>query len=173
MENKKERSKLFFVGSLFVLMFFFNIKTMAQRRGIVISADTKMPLCDVSIRWDNKEAVKSAWDGTFTIPQNFERVNFWHPKCETRSLTHSEMTDTIYMLPSARMLAEVVVYGNRKRTPDYVGLTSTDKKLVAAQTAGGANLLGVLQLLAQPVINKIHRNKELKNAKKKQMLDNY
>lgn len=168
-----ERSKLFFVGSLFAVILFFNIAAKAQRRGIVISADTKLPLRDVSIRWDNKEVVKSAWDGTFTIPKDFERVNFWHPKCETRSLTHSEMTDTIYLLPSARMLAEVVVYGNRKRQPDYVGLTSTDKKLVAAQTTGGANLLGVLQLLAQPVINKIHRNKELKKARKKQILDNY
>lgn len=145
----------------------------AQRRGIVISADTKLPLRDVSIRWDNKEVVKSAYDGSFSIPKDFKRVNFWHPKCETRFLKHDEMTDTIYMLPSSRMLAEVIVYGERKRRPDYVGIGATDRQLVAASTAGGANLLGVLKLLAQPVINKIHRNKELKKAKKKQIIDNY
>lgn len=162
------------IGLFFSLVLCLFCTTLAaQRRGIVISADTKLPLRDVAIRWDNGEVVKSAWDGTFLIPQNFKRVNFSHPKCEMRFLKHDELTDTIYMLPASRMLAEVVVYGNRKRRPDYVGITSTDRQLVAAQTAGGANLLGVLKLLAQPVINKIHRNKELKKAKKKQVLDNY
>ena len=158
---------------LFMLESLFSLSLAAQRRGIVISADTKLPLRDVAIRWDNREVVKSAWDGTFSIPENFKRVNFYHPKCETRLLKHDEMTDTIWMLPASRMLAEVVVYGNRKRRPDYVGITSTDRQLVAAQTAGGANLLGVLKLLAQPVINKINRNKELPTDRKNQVLDNY
>ena len=131
------------------------IPIAAQRRGIVISADTKLPIRDVAIRWDNREVVKSAWDGTFVIPQDFKRVNFSHPKCETRFLKHEELTDTIYMLP------------------DYVGLTATDRQLAAAQYAGGANLLGVLQLIAQPIIKKIHRNKELKKAKKEQIMNNY
>lgn len=158
---------------VFCLASVFCMAATAQRRGVVISADTKLPLRDVAIRWDNKEVVKSAWDGSFTIPKDFKRVNFCHPKCETRFLRHDEMTDTIWMLPASRMLAEVVVYGNRKRRPDYVGLNATDRQLVAAQTAGGANLLGVLKLLAQPIINKIQRNKELKEARKKQVLDNY
>lgn len=145
----------------------------AQRRGIVISADTKLPMRDVAIRWDNKDITKSAWDGTFDIPSDFKRVNFWHPKCEARSIKHDEMTDTIYLLPSARMLAEVIVYGNKGKKPDYAGLKSVDRQLIAAQTSGGANLLGVLQLIAQPVINKIQRNKSLKKARKKQILDNY
>lgn len=149
------------------------IPIAAQRRGIVVSADTKLPIRDVAIRWDNREVVKSAWDGTFVIPQDFKRVNFCHPKCETRFLKHDELTDTVYMLPSSKMLAEVIIYENRKPRPDYVGLTATDRQLVAAQYAGGANLLGVLQLIAQPIINKIHRNKELKKAKKKQIIDNY
>lgn len=159
--------------AVFALVCVVCLQMMAQRRGIVISADTKLPLRDVEIRWDNNKVVKSAWDGSFVIPNDFKKVNFWHPRCETRFLKHDEMTDTIFMLPSARMLAEVIVYGNRKRRPDYVGLNATDRQLVAAQTTGGANLLGVLQLVAQPIINKIHRNKELKKAKKKQVLDNY
>lgn len=149
------------------------IPIAAQRRGIVISADTKLPIRDVAIRWDNREVVKSAWDGTFVIPQDFKRVNFSHPKCETRFLKHEELTDTIYMLPASKMLAEVIIYGNRKPRPDYVGLTATDRQLAAAQYAGGANLLGVLQLIAQPIIKKIHRNKELKKAKKEQIMNNY
>ena len=58
----------------------------AQRRGIVISADTKLPIGNVEIKWDNKEVEKTAWDGTFTIRGSFRRVSFFHPKCETRFL---------------------------------------------------------------------------------------
>lgn len=146
----------------------------AQRRGIVLSADNKLPLRDVAIRWDNNDDIaRSSWDGTFDIPAGFRRVCFSHPKCETRSLKREEMTDTIYLLPSSRMLSEVIIYGKRKRQPDYVGMNATDRQLVAASTAGGANLLGVLQLLASPVINKIHRNKALKKERKKQILNNY
>lgn len=165
--------KPIFLGAVFVLTCLINTTAKAQRRGIVVSADTKLPMRDVSIRCDNGQVVKSAWDGSFSVPDSFKTVNFWHPKCETRILKHEELTDTVYLLPSARMLAEVVVYGDRRRRPDYVGLTATDRKLAAASTAGGANLLGVLQLLAQPVINKIHRNKALKKAKKKQIIENY
>lgn len=146
----------------------------AQRRGIVVSADNRLPLRDVAIRWDNNnDIVRSSWDGTFAIPADYRRVCFSHPKCETRSLRREEMTDTIYMLPSSRMLSEVIIYGARKRQPDYVGMNATDKKLVAVSTAGGANLLGVLRLLASPLINKIHRNKALKKERKKQILNNY
>lgn len=158
------------VAMLFALV---SQEASAQRKGIVISAETKLPLRDVAIRWDNKDVVKSAWDGSFVIPVEFGRVNFCHPKYETRVLRHDEMPDTIYMLPSSRMLSEVIIYGERRRRPDYTGINSTDRKLIAANTAGGANLLGVLQLLAQPVINKIHRNKALKKARKKQIIDNY
>lgn len=160
-------------GFIVSLILCLPLHSEAQRRGIVISADTKLPLRDVAIRWDNKDVTKSAWDGTFEIPSNFKKVNFWHPKCEGRSLKHEEMTDTIYLLPSSRMLAEVVIYGNRGKKREYTGQTSVDKQLIAAQTTGGANLLGVIKLLAQPVLNKIQRNKMLKKARKKQILDNY
>lgn len=84
----------------------------SQRRCIVVSADTRLPVRDVSIRWDNNEVVKS-------------------------------------------------------------GIAAVDRQLIANTPSGGANLLGLLELVAQPFINKIQRNKELKKARRKQILDNY
>ena len=140
----------------------------AQRRGIVVSADTRLPIGNVEIKWDNKEVEKTAWDGTFTIRGSFRRVSFFHPKCETRFLKPDEMTDTIYMLPASRMLTEVIIYGKRKRQPDYVG-----RQLAAAKTSGGADVLGLLSLAIQPILDKIHHKKALKKAMKKQIIDNY
>jgi len=145
----------------------------SQRSGIVVSAETKLPLRDVAIRWDNSDVVRSAWDGSFAVPEKYTMVNFCHPKYEMRMLKHEEMTDTVFMLPSARMLSEVIVYGERKRRPDYAGIAAVDRQLIANTPSGGANLLGLLELVAQPFINKIQRNKELKKARRKQILDNY
>lgn len=145
----------------------------AQRRGIVVSADTRLPIGNVEIKWDNKEVEKTAWDGTFTIRGSFRRVSFFHPKCETRFLKPDEMTDTIYMLPASRMLTEVIIYGKRKRQPDYVGLNATDRQLAAAKTSGGADVLGLLSLVVQPILDKINHKKALKKAMKKQIIDNY
>ena len=145
----------------------------SQRCCIVVSADTRLPVRDVSIRWDNNEVVKSAWDGRVVVPDKFDKAVFHHPKYETRVLRHEEMTDTVFMLPSARMLSEVIIYGERKRRPDYAGIAAVDRQLIANTPSGGANLLGLLELVAQPFINKIQRNKELKKARRKQILDNY
>ncbi len=160
-----------FVVVMFVVL--VSQEAKPQRSGIVVSADTKLPVRDVAIRWDNKDAVKSSWNGTFVIPREFNMVNFHHPKYETRMLRHDEVSDTIYLLPSSRMLSEVVIYGERRRRPDYVGINSTDKELIAVNVSGGANVLGIIKLLAQPIINKIHRDKTLKKARKKQVIDNY
>lgn len=145
----------------------------SQRRCIVVSADTRLPVRDVSIRCDNNEVVKSAWDGRVVVPDKFDKAVFHHPKYETRVLRHEEMTDTVFMLPSARMLSEVIIYGERKRRPDFAGIAAVDRQLIANTPSGGANLLGLLELVAQPFINKIQRNKELKKARRKQILDNY
>ena len=83
------------------------------------------------------------------------------------------MTDTIYMLPASRMLTEVIIYGKRKRQPDYVGLNATDRQLAAAKTSGGADVLGLLSLVVQPILDKINHKKALKKAMKKQIIDNY
>ncbi len=162
--------RTFVVAMLFA---FVSQEAKPQRRGIVISADTKLPVSDVAIRWDNNGVVKSAWDGTFVIPKEFSRVNFHHPKFEPRMLNSNEMPDTVFLLPSSRMLTEVIIYGERRRRPDYVGINSTDRELIATNIGSGANVLGIIKLLAQPIINKIQRNKALKKARKKQVIDNY
>ena len=145
----------------------------AQRKGIVIDASTKQPLRNVFVRCDNDSTIKTPWDGTFQLPENFQTVAFYHPNFEKRVLSHKEITDTVFMLPSARMLNEVVVYGKRGKIRDFTKMTTIDKQLLGIKPTNGFDLLGLLKLITNPISRSIEHKKEVKKQKRKQILDNY
>lgn len=143
----------------------------AQRRGIVVDAATKVPLRDVSVRFDCGKQQQTPWNGIFSIPENFERAAFAHPKYEKCFLKHSELADTVFMLPAAIVLGEVVIYGKMGRKKDFAKLNKTDLKLAGAKADG--NLLGLLQLIMNPLTGSSMSKKELQRQRHKQILDNY
>ena len=145
----------------------------AQRKGIVIDASTKQPLRNVFVKCDNDSTIKTPWDGTFQLPENFQTVAFYHPNFEKRVLNHKELTDTVFMLPSARMLNEVVVYGKRGKIRDFTRMTTIDKQLLGIKPTNGFDILGLLKLITNPIQRSIEHKKEVKKQKRKQILDNY
>lgn len=145
----------------------------AQRKGIVIDASTKQPLRNVFVRCDNDSTIKTPWDGTFQLPEKFQTVAFYHPNFEKRVLNHKELTDTVFMLPSARMLNEVVVYGKRGKIRDFTRMTTIDKQLLGIKPTNGFDILGLLKLITNPIQRSIEHKKEVKKQKRKQILDNY
>ena len=142
----------------------------AQRRGIVVDAATKLPLRDVSVRFDCSQQQTTAWNGLFNIPESFNRAAFSHPKYEKCFLKHNEMTDTVFMLPAAIVLGEVVVYG-KKGKKNFAKLNKIDLKLAHAKANG--NLLGLLQLIMNPFLGNELSKEELQKRKNKMILDNY
>ena len=145
----------------------------AQRKDIVIDASTKQPLRNVFVRCDNDSTIKTPWDGTFQLPEKFQTVAFYHPNFEKRVLNHKELTDTVFMLPSARMLNEVVVYGKRGKIRDFTRMTTIDKQLLGIKPTNGFDILGLLKLITNPIQRSIEHKKEVKKQKRKQILDNY
>ena len=145
----------------------------AQWKGIVIDASTKQPLRNVFVKCDNDSTIKTPWDGTFQLPEKFQTVAFYHPNFEKRVLNHKELTDTVFMLPSARMLNEVVVYGKRGKTRDFTRMTTIDKQLLGIKPTNGFDILGLLKLITNPIQRSIEHKKEVKKQKRKQILDNY
>lgn len=143
----------------------------AQRQGIVVDAATKVPLRDVSVRFDCGKQQQTQWNGIFSIPDNFDRAAFSHPKYEKCFLKHSELADTVFMLPAAIVLGEVVIYGKKGAKKDFAKLNKTDLKLAGAKADG--NLLGLLQLIMNPFTSSSMSKKELQRQKHKQILDNY
>ncbi len=88
---------------------------MAQRRMVVINAESKVPVRDVKVSADNGYAALTTWDGLFTVPDSFIRMDFVHPDFERRYVLNSELKgDTIFLIPNINALREVVIYGHRR-----------------------------------------------------------
>lgn len=91
----------------------------AQRRFVVINMETKVPVRNVIVRYENNRQTCTIWDGSFmldslntdscTYPITLSRSGFL-----TMTLNPEELTDTIELLPSFNALTEVIVYGVRR-----------------------------------------------------------
>ncbi len=85
---------------------------MAQRRMVVVNVESKVPVRDVKVSADNGYASLTTWDGLFSLPDSFIRLDFVHPDFEGRYVLNSELKgDTIFLIPNINALREVVIYG--------------------------------------------------------------
>ncbi len=88
---------------------------MAQRKMVVVNVESKVPVRDVKVSADNGYAALTTWDGLFSVPDSFIRMDFVHPDFERRYILNSELKgDTIFLIPNINALREVVIYGHRR-----------------------------------------------------------
>lgn len=96
---------------LFVFLVFHGVLAYAQRRGVIISMDTKVPLRNVKIYTNNNINTSTNYRGEFYIPYAFESLTLSHPDYVSLTLANYEMNDTIELLPRFNTLSEVVIWG--------------------------------------------------------------
>lgn len=105
------KKQLFFIS----LLLFVTMAVSAQRKMVVVDAETKVPVRDVNVYTPEGLDTLTAWDGTFAVPDSFSRLNFRHPHFEQRYILNSELRgDTVWLLPVSNALGEVVIWGHRR-----------------------------------------------------------
>ncbi len=154
----------------FLTLLCHNIR--AQISGVVVDIETRRPIRDVMINMNNNRGVKTSWNGSFSINDDFSSATFTRPGYLSRNMNREEIKDTVFLLPNGRTLAEVVVYAKKPGPKfNYSGMTATDRKLLANQgMAKGFNILGFIPLAINALKDK---HKMSKKEKLKQQLDNY
>ncbi len=86
---------------------------MAQRKMVVVNAESKVPVRDVKVTTDNGYAALTTWEGLFSVPDSFNRMDFVHPDYERRYVLNAELKgDTVFLLPNFNH--EVIIYGHRR-----------------------------------------------------------
>lgn len=92
-----------------------SFEMVAQRQLVVVNLESKVPIRDVRVCTDWGQETHTAWDGHFTVPDTFARIDLMHPDFERRYVLKSELcSDTIFLIPSIHALHEVVIYGERR-----------------------------------------------------------
>lgn len=124
------------------------LTAQAQRKGVIASAETGLPLRDCTIYTNNGQSYTTLWTGEYDITMPFQSVTIVKPNYMSYTLELSEMADTIYLLPRFNTLAEVTVWGKRRRfsknavsswQPSYVPNTP------ATGGVGGLDILGIFE----------------------------
>ena len=100
----------------FILWLFVGtMAASAQRKMIVVDAETKVPVRDVKVFTPEGFDTQTAWEGIFAVPDSFSRIYFRHPHFVERYFLKSELRgDTVWLLPVQNALGEVVIWGRRR-----------------------------------------------------------
>lgn len=162
-----------------ILLFIPSSMLMAQHQMVVVNVESKVPIRDVRVCTDNDQEVRTTWDGRFTVPDSFLRLDFLHPDFERRYVLHSELHgDTIFLIPNVNALHEVVIYGERrfeKRMAQILKPSPQQKERdkLPKYVPAGINPLGLLLLvynltLRDKVNDHIRRKKALKEVRLKE-----
>lgn len=146
--------------------------------------ETKVPLRDVSVRWDRNKEVSTLWDGSFTLDSiatdtartdtcDERTITLSKPGYLERVMQISQITDTIELLPAFNKISEVVVWGKYKpRTMTFsLNGTSQDKLADAKAPSAGASI-GVGDIMLG-IENLINYKKRKRQKRVKEVLENY
>ncbi len=96
------------------------IKAREAGKHIIVITDieSRRPLQHASVKVKGEEQLKVGWTGRFEVKkEDFDSLIVLCPNYLTRHLSREEVmnTDTIALLPTGKMLSEVVVYGKASR----------------------------------------------------------
>lgn len=118
----------------------------AQVRGIVANAETGVPLRDVTIYTNTSRTYTTDWRGMFTIDDTITSATLVKTDFVSLTVTAEELADTVYLLPRFNSLAEVVVWGKRRRF-SRSAVSSWQPSYLPPPTSGigGLDILGLFQ----------------------------
>lgn len=123
-----------------------SLPVAAQRHGVIANAETGVPLRDVAVYTNAGTTAVTDWRGEYRILVPFTSATIVKPDFVSLTVDAAEMTDTLYLLPRLNSLAEVVVWGKRRRY-DPNAVSSWQPSFVPNTPAtggiGGLDIIGL------------------------------
>jgi len=144
---------------LFIIVSFCsNNQVLAQDSLIVVDKETGTPIRDVRFSTDRGDVYISNYRGCIHITNPFEKASISHPSYLLRKIDYSEITDTLWLLPDAIRLGEVVIWGkDRSHIKDLVADATKDAPAYAP--APGLVTFDFFKLFERKPLNKKARKK--------------
>ncbi len=108
----------------------YAVNSRAQAHCIVVDKETGTPLRDVKAYTNTGGTYVSNYLGELSVDTTFQSATIAHGGYLSRIVSSSELCDTIWLLPKANRLDEVVVWGEDRR-----GITSMVNIAMASAAA--------------------------------------
>lgn len=156
-----------FLVTLFLISFVLCISVRAQRQIIVMSYESQLPVRDVYIRIDTCETpIVTNYQGIAIIPDTFGIATFSNKNHQQLKLHSEEIPDSVWLIPKAHTLDEVVVWGQRNVLSKRFALPKTTDPLLKQKGPSGTDIL-------QTLYDIFHYRRKKQNEKAKEILKNY
>ena len=126
------------VKDFFITLILFSIALpiFSQRRGIVLSMETGMPIREVKVYTNNGQVAVTDYTGHYEIKQTFKSATFVKGNFVSLTLNNYEINDTTELLPKLNSLDEVIIWGKRKRIILNIQRAMQDNKYYYTPKAG-------------------------------------
>lgn len=133
-------------------------KTTAQVKCVIVDKETGTPIRDVKLYADGKLIATTNYMGQLEADSTFSSASLSQPDYLTRVVAIEELRDTLWLLPKAIRLDEVVVWGKYK--PGIQGIVSSATEgLKAYAPPGGLVTFDFFEMFRKKPLNKKARKR--------------
>ncbi len=94
-----------------VLLLSYGGKAISQTHFVIVDKETLLPVYNAGIITNDGHSAHSTKTGEVTINQSFKSITINHVSYLQRKMSKEELQDTIWLLPNAIHLREVLVLG--------------------------------------------------------------
>lgn len=132
---------------------------LAQARCVLIDKETGVPVRDVKAYTDMGDVFTSDYQGNLVIDSVFHTAALRHGSYLERIVEPREVKDTLWLLPQAIKLEEVIVWGEAKKGVfSWMGTAMEQAAATAAPPPAGASF-DFFQMFRKKPLNKKAREK--------------
>ena len=162
-EINMKRMILIFV----VLLAMIGQVAYAQKTCVIASAEDHVPIREALIHTNNNHWARTDYRGYWTMRYQFDSATVSKPGYVKATIRYKELPDTVFLLPEAKQLGEVTVWGKNQENVDKVKSQACQEAVEAGRNAA----LGHTRLVGFDLGNVMDRQgrrdqKHLKEARK-------
>lgn len=109
----------------------------AQKTCVIASAEDHVPLREALIHTSNNHWARTDYRGYWTMKYQFDSATVSKPGYLKATIRYKELPDTVFLLPEARQIGEVTVWGKNQEHIDRMEENIQQKVLEQPQAITG------------------------------------
>ena len=99
---------------LTVLLAMLGQVAYAQKTCVIASAENHVPIREALIHTNNNHWARTDYRGYWTMRYQFDSATVSKPGFMKATIRYKELPDTLFLLPDAKQLGEVIVWGKNQ-----------------------------------------------------------
>lgn len=105
---------------LFLVAMVATLQAVAQKTCVIASAEDHVPIREALIHTDNNHWARTDYRGYFTIKYQFDSATVSKSGYMRTTIYLKNLPDTVFMLPDAKQIGEVTVWGKNQEHIDQM-----------------------------------------------------